>query len=933
MTRFRTGPPLHIRRRSRSLATVLLTSALATATLVGPAAGIAAADTITVGAGSYSDTRPAGTSGPSSNTGTPVSPKVTDAVRGEPVPTNDWWSSLAFQRYDSNPYSTPMYGHPLTYEATAGGLDVGYPTTPNTTNNGRDYEYAHQRDLTLGLTGLNAPETKVDGWSDWTVTPYWSDGTRTLRATIGHGMPYVYAKGTGGDASVTTATEPTVFADRGNVVGVTINGHHYALFAPTGSDWTISGRTLTANLGAKDYFSLAVLPETAALDTFAKYAFSFVTGSRVSWDYTGGTVRATYTLTTEPQEGTETGTLQALYRHQWLSTTDTLTPYTYVSPRGTMKVRESRSFTTSRSAAPVMPALPGTSGIDENRLRQYLDSVVNDADPFSGATDTYWTGKALGRLAQLVPVADQIGATQQRDQLLGLIKGRMEEWFTVGGPSEFSYDTDWRTLIGYPASYGSDTELNDHHFHYGYFVHAAAIVAQYDPAWADDSQWGGMVDMLVKDSANPVRSDGEFPFLRGFDVYAGHGWASGHQGFAAGNNQESSSESINMSAGLALWGAATGKTELRDLGMYLLTTESAAITQYWFDADEQVYPSEFGHDTAGIVWGSGAAYSTWWTSNPEEIHGINVLPVTGGSLHLASRQDAIDRNLAEMERENGGPAVEWRDILWEFESLSDPASAKARWDAEHADYTPEAGESKAHTYHWLATMDTLGAPDTTVTGDIPTSAVFANGATRTYAAHNYGSTSRTVTFSDGTQLSVPAGATATTTETGGGSDPGTSTGNTFQLRSGGTLTTATDGTAGSDTIPSAEGQNYDGTPHLPLVYVAEDVTGTHTAGASTSFQFPLDAGTTVGLGQQARVSYDLTGDGTFDRVETYNYFATDPVDGWETYTQERGLKSATGTLGDLDGGTVRLEVWHAIGDGTAEIATGTADSVLVIPYE
>ncbi|MFB9725464.1 glycosyl hydrolase [Haloechinothrix salitolerans] len=931
MTRFRAGPPFHLRRRSRPLATLLLSGALATATLVGPAAGTAAADTITVGAGSYSDTRPAGTSGPSSNTGTPVSPKVTAAVRGEPVPTNDWWSSLAFQRYDSNPYSTPMYGHPLTYEATAAGLDVGYPTTPNITNGGRDYEYAHQRDLTLGLSGLNASETKVDGWSDWTVTPYWSDGTRTLRATIGHGMPYVYAKGTGGDASVATATLPTVFADQGNVVGVTINGHHYALFAPTGSDWSISGRTLTANLGAKDYFSLAVLPEAAALETYKKYAFSFVTGSRVSWDYSGGTVQSTYTLTTEPQEGTETGTLQALYRHQWLSTTDALTPYTYVSPRGTMKVRESTSFTTSRSAAPLMPALPETSGIDENRLRQYLDDVVNDADPFSGATDTYWTGKALGRLAQLVPVADQIGATQRRDQLLGLIKGRMEEWFTAGGASEFSYDTDWRTLIGYPASYGSDTELNDHHFHYGYFVHAAAIVAQYDPAWADDSQWGGMVDMLIRDAANPVRTDSEFPFLRGFDVYAGHGWASGHQSFAAGNNQESSSESINMSAGLALWGAATGKTELRDLGMYLLTTESAAITQYWFDADEQVYPAEFGHDTAGIVWGSGAAYATWWTSNPEEIHGINVLPVTGGSLHLASRKDAIDRNLAEMERENGGPAVEWRDILWEFESLSDPASAKARWDAEHAAYTPEAGESKAHTYHWLATMDALGAPDTAVTGDIPTSAVFATDTARTYAAHNYGSTSRTVTFSDGTRLSVPAGSTATTTKSG--SDPDTSTGNTFQLRSGGTLTTATDGTPGSDTIASAEGKNYDGTPHLPLVYVAENVTGTHEAGESTSFRLPVDAGTTVGLGQQARVSYDLTGDGTFDRVETYNYFATDPVDGWETYTQARGLKSATGALGDLDGGTVRLEVWHAIGDGTTEIATGTADSVLVIPYE
>ncbi|MFC7513357.1 hypothetical protein ACFQV4_38400 [Streptomyces thermocarboxydus] len=45
------------------------------------------------------------------------------------MPTNDWWSSLAFQRYGDNPYSTPMYGHPHL-PGNRRGLDVGYPTTP-----------------------------------------------------------------------------------------------------------------------------------------------------------------------------------------------------------------------------------------------------------------------------------------------------------------------------------------------------------------------------------------------------------------------------------------------------------------------------------------------------------------------------------------------------------------------------------------------------------------------------------------------------------------------------------------------------------------------------------------------------------------------------------------------------------------------------------
>ncbi|MFI1938621.1 glycosyl hydrolase [Streptomyces purpureus] len=920
--------------RARPTAAFLLTTALAAAALTGPAAAPAAAATIPVGSGSYSDTRPAGTSGPTNHTGAPVLPKLTAAAQNRPVPTNDWWSSLAFQRYGANPYSTPMYGHPLTYQATANGLDIGHPTTPAVVGEGRQYEYAHKRDLTLGLSGLNSPDTKADSWSDWTVTPYWSDGTRTLRTTIGHGLPFVYAKGTGGSARVTTATTPTVFADQGNVLGITVAGHHYALFAPTGSDWTVAGDTLTAGLGTKDYFSLAVLPSTDALALYKKYAYSFVTGSKATWSATGGTVKATYTLTTQPQEGTETGTLQALYRHQWLHTTDPLTPYTYVSPRGTMKVRAAATFTTTQKAAAVLPALPKTTGIDQARLRTHLAEAANAADPFAGATDTYWTGKALGRLAQLVPLADQIGEHATRDKLIGLLKGRLQDWFTAGGANEFSYDKNWKTLIGYPASYGSDTELNDHHFHYSYYVYAAAIVAQYDPAWATDQAWGGMVKTLIRDAANPSRTDTAFPFLRGFDVYAGHSWASGHQGFAAGNNQESSSESTNLSAGLVLWGSVTGDTALRDLGLYLLTTESEAVAQYWFDADQQVFPGSFGHDTAGMVWGSGAAYATWWTANPEEIHGINVLPVTAGSsLHLARHKAAIRRNLAELERENGGPAVEWRDILWEFQSLADPAAARAKWDAGHAGYTPEAGESKAHTYHWITSLDTLGAPDATVTGDIATSAVFTKGTVRTYAAHNHASTARTVTFSDGTQLIVPARSTATKTGSGGTDpgEPGPSTGNTFQLRTGGTLTTATGTTAVNDTLASAQGANHDGTPNRPLVYEAKGVHATLTPGAGTAFRLQVDAGTTVGLGQQARISYDLTGDGTFDRTETYHYFATDPVHGWEEYTQARGLKSATGTPGDLRGGTVRLEVWHAIGNGTALLQTGTDRSAVVIP--
>jgi len=62
----------------------------------------------------------------------------------------------------------------------------------------------------------------------------------------------------------------------------------------------------------------------------------------------------------------------------------------------------------------------------------------------------------------------------------------------------------------------------------------------------------------------------------------------------------------------------------------------------------------------------------------------------------------------------------------------------------------------------------------------------------------------------------------------------------------------------------------------------------------------------VGNGTQVRIAYDLTGDGSWDRTETYRYFATDPVAGFEHHTGAGRLSAATGTLADLRGGSVRV---------------------------
>nr|BFE69227.1 hypothetical protein GCM10020092_025280 [Actinoplanes digitatis] len=75
-----------------------------------------------------------------------------------------------------------------------------------------------------------------------------------------------------------------------------------------------------------------------------------------------------------------------------------------------------------------------------------------------------------------------------------------------------------------------------------------------------------MVDLLIRDANNYDRGDTRFPYLRDFDIYEGHDWASGHGAFGAGNNQESSSEGQNFANALIQWGQATGDSAVRDAG-------------------------------------------------------------------------------------------------------------------------------------------------------------------------------------------------------------------------------------------------------------------------------------------------------------------------------------------------------------------------------
>ena len=570
--------------------------------------------------------------------------------------------------------------------------------------------------------------------------------------------------GASGGSVVPWDGQGEVWYDDHNVIGVTINDNNYGLFAPTGSEWHLDHGVITSDLNGKDYFSAALLPDNsvATLQYFYDHAYTFVTDSHVnfSYDAENAKVNTILSVDTESKEpGHATETLTALYPHQWLNTDDILSNYTYESPRGEMKLLDGNSFSTDIAYTGLLPELP--SFLDDTQKTQLYNLIDTEyhqlqsmSDPI-GPTDSYWSAKLTARMGELAELSDQVGHQAAKQYFVDTIKAELQDWFTAD-PSDpkdqqFYYNAQWDLLQPYPGAYGSDDQLNDHHFHAGYFIRDAYEVAKFDPQWVND--WGDMMNLFIKSVANTDTMDTMFPFLRNFDPYEGHSWASGDGSFFSGNNQESSSEALNFASSLALWGGITHNTQLENLGSYLFSTELAAVQQYWFDINNMNFPDTFNHTTAGIVWSDGATYSTWFSADPEKIQGINYLPVTATSLYLGLYPDYVAKNFSEISQWNNGPANDWTDLVREYQALYDPAAAL---NGYNFNYTPEEGESYAHTYNWLHNLSELGQVDRFITADSLFYGVFNKDGLITYVAYNPADTQQVVTFSDGKVLTLDA---------------------------------------------------------------------------------------------------------------------------------------------------------------------------------
>src|SRR5262249_54249038 len=127
--------------------------------------------------------------------------------------------------------------------------------------------------------------------------------------------------------------------------------------------------------------------------------------------------------------GPDGATLFALYPHQRTALVATSTGPelgTYTTVRGRMSLRAGTGFEVAYPFPGVLPALPVLPDTDAEALRR---RVGTDAAARSGARDTYWVGKELGRLAPLRGLATQLGLAADADALATRLRTTLESWF------------------------------------------------------------------------------------------------------------------------------------------------------------------------------------------------------------------------------------------------------------------------------------------------------------------------------------------------------------------------------------------------------------------------------------------------------------------------------------------------------------------------
>ncbi|TFK60669.1 glycoside hydrolase family 81 protein [Pluteus cervinus] len=650
-----------------------------------------------------------------------------------PYPTNDWW--VGFGAGDGQ----AVVAGPYPYQSNLNNNSILFGISTKRDFDGVSIHQPTQNDWSVGFVehSSNPKDRKAVSWDSQSVTLQYFTGSSSLTSYLVPGSPYLTFKfdaatplftsqqglitSFGGKAVVVNGAAVAVSGTKFKVVNT---AGTYVIYSLNGSI-TLSasaangGGTIRASTkfsGVLRVVKLNTAGHEALLD---QRVATYPTGVSTDYSVAGDTGTLTFKWNVV---GTASDLVMLTFPHHRMKMVSPNFPATsslsYMTTKGNMYPALGNTWTFSYALStitwnPPRPAegscVPSIVQGLEYEIKQLGDGTV----PPPAAADFYFWGGTVAAKARLALIAEAMGRTDLIPKVTSWLQSTFNGWFSANNPYLPAYETGWGGMTSRSAAtdiwvdYGNGF-YNDHHFHYGYFLTVAAVIAKYDQNWMN--QHRAHINWFLRDIVNPSTSDPFFPVARCRDWFAGHSWASGIGNGAGSRDQESSGEAVNGYYGALLWATVTGQTDAANYARLLLATEIHGAQVYWqmvpnsdANARDQPYPEAEARRlvTMGNVqdWQAGAWL--FWGNQRVQIAAIQILPVTPDK-ELLFGDAWVQAMWAYTQQEINDPTFEdsWKSVIYLAYSTHSPQTA-ANFSSSLTSWG--SGNTYTNQLHFVAT--------------------------------------------------------------------------------------------------------------------------------------------------------------------------------------------------------------------------------------
>lgn len=530
-----------------------------------------------------------------------------------------------------------------------------------------------------------------------------------------------------------------------------------------GNTFTVlNANNIVGATGFSGTIQVAKIPSGSsdALSVYDKSAGVYATTASLSGSVSGKT--GTYGLTwTKAGMTSQTLLMFALPHHmETLTTTAGVTDVMLqTTTKGLATALLADSWTLQEPNMPIdmtfAPWSPSTGPITSvsSSARQLINTagsyeLSEDIVAQTNLNSMYYSGKGLAKFAAIVyALHDIVGNKTLAYTGLQKLEAAFATFVNNTQVYPLFYESAWGGAVSSstyvdtsnPYAFNDDfgnTYYNDHHFHYGYFVYAAAVIGYLDPPWLSQGSNKAWVNMLVRDYANPVTNDAYFPFSRSFDWYHGHSWAKGLFESADGKDQESSSEDSNAAYAIKMWGRTIGDHAMEGRGALMQSIQARSLQHYFlFNSNNTVEPAGFiGNKVSGIVSCHGCCeyqstnasqlfenkmdHTTYFGNNIEYIQGIHMLPLLPFST-LTRAQPFVTQEWNQYfangyaQNVTGG----WRGVLMANLAIIQPVNSYKFFSQPNFDYSQLDGGASL-TWYLTYSAALGGSPSTSSKRDV-----------------------------------------------------------------------------------------------------------------------------------------------------------------------------------------------------------------------